>query len=91
MPTLLVKYPKLFIMVSLCVIGEDYILNFKDYNHGSYMECDRLVPSQALFNKLHTNKFKNKYCPFPIFVNITSSVLCIQVVMRKSDYGDKSL
>lgn len=36
-PALLVKYPKLFIMVSLCIIGEDYTLNFKDYNDGTYI------------------------------------------------------
>lgn len=76
MPTLLVKYPELFMMVSLYIIGEDYTLNFKDYNHGSYIEHDKLVHYKLFLINLHTNKFKNKYCPFSVLVNITSRVLC---------------
>lgn len=47
-------------MMLLCVIGSDCKFNFKDNNHGMYILHDRLAHYTLPFNKLSTNKFKNK-------------------------------
>ena len=46
--TVLVKYPKLLIMMPSCVIGSDYKLNFKDNNLGAYILHGRLVHYKLL-------------------------------------------